>query len=68
VDLCRKIFSFIGKKGKAIPVIGHEGPQGGDTLRLPHFLDSRLTDDGEVVSLMLQPPFTPRKSPGTHFC
>jgi hypothetical protein len=36
--------------------------------RLPHFLDSRLTDGGEVVSPTHQPPFTPRKIPGTHFC
>jgi hypothetical protein len=28
-------------------------------LRLPHFLDNRLTDDGKVVSLMRRPPFTP---------
>jgi hypothetical protein len=27
--------------------------------RLPHFVDSRLIDDGEVVSLMPQPPFAP---------
>jgi hypothetical protein len=32
------------------------------------FLDNRLTDCGEVVSLMRRPPFTPRKIPGTHFC
>jgi hypothetical protein len=25
-------------KGKAIPVTGHEDPQGCETLRLPHFL------------------------------
>jgi hypothetical protein len=30
-------------------------------LRLPHFLDKRLTD-GEVVSLTHWPPFTPRKT------
>jgi hypothetical protein len=36
--------------------------------RLPHFLDNRLTDVGEVVSLTPRPPFTPRKIPGTHFC
>jgi hypothetical protein len=39
--------------------------------RLPHFLDDRLTDGGEVVSLTARktwPPFTPRKFPGTHFC
>jgi hypothetical protein len=37
-------------KGKAIPVSGHEGPQGCETSRLSHFLDNRLTDGGEVVS------------------
>jgi hypothetical protein len=38
-----------------------------ETSRLPHFLDSRLRDGGEVVSLMRRPPFTPNKIPGTHF-
>jgi hypothetical protein len=38
------------KKGKAIPVTGCEGPQGCERSRLPHFLDSRLTDGGEVYS------------------
>jgi hypothetical protein len=27
----------------------------------PHFLDNRLTDGDEVVSLTRRPPFTPRK-------
>jgi hypothetical protein len=36
--------------------------------RLPHFLDNRLTDGGEAVSLTHLSPFTPRKIPGTHFC
>jgi hypothetical protein len=36
--------------------------------RFPHFLDNRLTDGGEVVSLSFWPFFTPRKIPGTHFC
>jgi hypothetical protein len=54
--------------GKAIPVTGHEGPEGCETSRLPHFLDSQLTDGGQVVSLTGQLPFTPRKIPGTHFC
>jgi hypothetical protein len=32
------------------------------------FLDDRLTDGGEVVSLTRRPSFTPpRKIPGTHF-
>jgi hypothetical protein len=55
-------------KGKAIRVTGREGPYGSETSRLPHFLDNRLTDSGEVVSLTRRPPFTPRKIPGTHFC
>jgi hypothetical protein len=32
-----------------------------ETSRLPHFLDHRLTDGGEVVSLTRQLFFTPRK-------
>jgi hypothetical protein len=43
---------------KAIPVSGLGGPLGYETSRLPHFLDSPLTDGGEVV----------RKNPGSHFC
>jgi hypothetical protein len=56
------------KKGKAIPVAGRESPWGCETSRLPHFLDSRLTDGGEVISPKRRPPFTSRKIPGTHFC
>jgi hypothetical protein len=41
---------FIMLKGKAIHVTGCGGPCGDEALRLPHFLDSRLTDGGEVVS------------------
>jgi hypothetical protein len=48
------------KKAKAIPVTGREGPQGCERLRLPHFLDSRLTDAGRLLP--------PRKIPGTRFC
>jgi hypothetical protein len=36
---------------------GCRGPQGCETTRLPHFLDNRLTDGGEVVSLTRRPPF-----------
>jgi hypothetical protein len=36
-----------------------------ETSRLPHFLDSRLTDGGDV--LILTPLITPRKIPGTNF-
>jgi hypothetical protein len=31
-------------------------------------LEYRLIDGGKVVRLTHQPPFTPRKIPGTHFC
>jgi hypothetical protein len=55
-------------KGKAISITGREGPWGCEMSRLPHFLDNRLTDGGEVVSLTHWPPFTPRKMPGTNFC
>jgi hypothetical protein len=53
-------FSVHQIKGKDIPVTGREGQS-----RLPHFLDSRLTDGREVVSLKRRPLFTPRKIPGT---
>jgi hypothetical protein len=47
------------KKGKAIPVPGHGGPQGCETLRVLQYLDNRLTDGGKVVSLTRRPLFTP---------
>jgi hypothetical protein len=31
-------------------------------------LDNRLKDGSESVSLTCQPPFSPRKISGTHFC
>jgi hypothetical protein len=46
---------------KAIPLTGRREPCGCEMSKLPHFLDNRLTDGGEVVSLMLRPNFTPRK-------
>jgi hypothetical protein len=54
-------------KAKAISVTDREGPEGCETSRLPHFLDNRLTDGGEV-SPTRRPPFTPRMIPGTHLC
>jgi hypothetical protein len=44
-----------GKKGKAIPVTGRGGPKGCEASRIPHFLDNRVTDGGEVVSLTHRP-------------
>jgi hypothetical protein len=43
------------KKGKAIPVTRRGGPYGCETSRLPHFLDNRLTESGEVVSFKCRP-------------
>jgi hypothetical protein len=54
--------NLAGRKRKAIPVTGRE------TSRVPHFIDSRLTDGGEVVSLTRRPFFTPKKISGAHFC
>jgi hypothetical protein len=55
-------------KGKAMPVTGCGGLLYCETSSLPHFLDNRLTDGGEVVSLYGPAAFYPRKIPGTHFC
>jgi hypothetical protein len=55
------------KKGKAIPVTGREGPEGCETSRPPHFLDSQLTDGGEVVSPTRRPPYSQRMILATHF-
>jgi hypothetical protein len=67
VDINDK-FDHKGVKDTAIPVTGTGGQFGCETSRLPHFLDNRLTDGGEVVSLTRRPPFTPRKIPGTQLC
>jgi hypothetical protein len=48
-------------KSKVIPVTGHGGPLGCEMLRFPHFLDNRLTDGGEVVSITRRPSFSPQK-------
>jgi hypothetical protein len=58
-------------KGKVFPSTGLGSPYGCERLRIPHFLDNRLTDGGKVVrpkhrALFYSPP--PRKIPGTHFC
>jgi hypothetical protein len=46
---------------KAIPVTDRGGPQGCETSRLSYFLDNRLTDGGEVVSLTRRRPITPQE-------
>jgi hypothetical protein len=57
---------FLIEKGKAILVTVRGGSQGCETSRFPHFLDNRLADGGEVVSLTRRPLFTSRNIPGTH--
>jgi hypothetical protein len=49
------------KKSKAIPVTGRGGLWGCEMLRIPHYLDNRLTDGGKVVSPTHRPHFTPQK-------
>jgi hypothetical protein len=43
--------------GKVIPVTGRGGPQCCETSRLQHFMDNRLIDGGEVISLKRPPHF-----------
>jgi hypothetical protein len=59
---------LIRGKGKDIPVAGGEDPEGCETSRIPHLLDSRLTCGGEFVSLKRKPPSTPGNIPGTYLC
>jgi hypothetical protein len=44
---------------KAIPVTSRRSPMGFETLKFPHFVDSRLTDGGKVVSLTRRPHLNP---------
>jgi hypothetical protein len=48
-------------RDKDIPVTGRGDPYVYETSRLPHFLNDRLIDGGEVVSLTRQPPFNPQE-------
>jgi hypothetical protein len=57
-----------GKVKVKFSCTGRGGPLGCERLRLPHFLDNRLTDGGKVVSPTRRPLFTPTKIPCTHFC
>jgi hypothetical protein len=65
-NLCKlftitELASYVKVKGEAIPITGRGGPEGCETSKLSHFLDSRLTGGGEIVSLTRGPPFTPQK-------
>jgi hypothetical protein len=45
----------------AIPITDRGGLQGCEMLRIPHCLDTRLIDSGNVVSPMHRSHFTPQK-------
>jgi hypothetical protein len=51
-----RYFAHVKKKLKPVPVTGRE------RSRLPHLLDSQLTDGSKVVNLTHQAPFTPQES------
>jgi hypothetical protein len=50
-----RLRSEVKVKIKAILVTGRGSPWVCETSRLPHFLDNRLTDGGEVVSFTRRP-------------
>jgi hypothetical protein len=56
----------------AIPITGHGGLYGCETLKSPHFLDNQLTDGGEVLKLAHWPQYTLQKhyfsASGIYFC
>jgi hypothetical protein len=56
------------KKAKTVPLTCRGGPYGCERSRIPHFLEYRLTDGGEVVILTCRSPFPTGTFPGTHFC
>jgi hypothetical protein len=47
------------KTRKAVPLTGRGGLHRRRGSK--HFLDNRLTDGGEVISLVRRPPFTPQE-------
>jgi hypothetical protein len=49
------------RQSEVIPVRGRGGLQGCDMLRVPHYVDTRLTDDGEFVCFARRPESTPHK-------
>jgi hypothetical protein len=59
----------MAKQSKAKSVTDRRVPQGCETSRLLRFVENRLTDGREVVSLTRgQAALYPRKILGTHFC
>jgi hypothetical protein len=50
---------MISDRGISVP--GHGGPLSCEMSRLPHFLDNRFTDGGQVVSLKRSRPLSPER-------
>jgi hypothetical protein len=61
VYLCTGIYILV--KDEVNTAASRGGTYAFKTLRLPHFLDVRLADGGEVVSLTRRPPFNPPPPP-----
>jgi hypothetical protein len=53
-------YNLINFKAKLSPVTGCRGLSGCEMLRIPHCLDSRLIDGGEVVDLTRRPHAIPQ--------
>jgi len=66
-NLNRHVIKKKKKKGKAVPLQAWSGPEGSRKLRFLDFM-TKAQDGGKVVSLMHQPPLSPRNAPGTYFC
>jgi hypothetical protein len=58
VHFTNQLTDFYATCTPAIPITGCGGPWSCETSRLPHSLDSRLTDGSETVSLKRRPPVT----------
>jgi hypothetical protein len=56
------------KKYEAIALTCRGGPHGCDTLKNHHFLDNRLTDGNESVSITRRPRFSSSNIRGSNFC
>jgi hypothetical protein len=59
--LLGQVLAFMSEISKYIPITGRGGLWGCQILRIPHCLDSRLTDGDKFVRLTHQPPSTPQK-------
>jgi hypothetical protein len=54
-------------RGKAIPITGHGGPQGCETVWVPHYLTIGSEMAVRLSALRVSHLLPPRKISGTHF-